>query len=82
MGWQWHVPTARYTESYRLSRKLLDRGLRLGTVASYREMQQARARVLLTQLLTNSNNWETHIELSVSLLWTRATCMNCGPACV
>ncbi|KAI0253751.1 cytochrome P450 [Lactifluus subvellereus] len=63
MGWQWNVSTARYTESYRLARKLLDRGLRLGAVASYRQMQQARARVLLTRLLTNPNNWETHIEL-------------------
>ncbi|KAI0253747.1 cytochrome P450 [Lactifluus subvellereus] len=63
MRWQWHLSTARYTESYRLSRKLLDRGLRSGAVASFRQMQQARARGLLAQLLANSNNWETHIEL-------------------
>ena len=68
MGWQWNVPSARYTESYRLARKLLDRGLRSGAVAPYRPMQQARARVLLTRLLSNPNNWETHIELSVSPL--------------
>ena len=80
MGWQWHVPSARYTESYRLARKLLDRGLRLGAMASFRQMQQARARELLTKLSSNPSNWETHIELSVSPLWTRATCMNCGSA--
>jgi hypothetical protein len=80
MGWQWHLSTARYTESYRLARKLLDRGLRSGAVVSFRQTQQARARVLLTQLLANSNNWETDIELSVSPLWTRATCMDCDSA--
>jgi hypothetical protein len=80
MGWQWLVPTARYTESYRQARKLLDRGLRLGAVASFRQMQQAKAHVLLTRLLSTPDNWETHIDLSVSPLSTRATCMNCSSA--
>lgn len=63
MGWQWFVPIARYSEPYRLARKLLDRGLRPGAVASYRPMLQLKARVLLTRLLENPREWEAHVEL-------------------
>ncbi|KAI0253746.1 cytochrome P450 [Lactifluus subvellereus] len=62
-GWQWFVPIARYAEPYRLARKLLDRGLRPGAVASYRPVLQLRARLLLTRLLENPCEWEAHVEL-------------------
>lgn len=63
MGWDWLVPFSRYAEFWREGRKLLDRGLRPGAVATYRPMQQTRARVLLTRLLTTPQNWEEHIDL-------------------
>lgn len=66
MGWDWLVPFSRYAEFWREGRKLLDRGLRPGAVATYRPMQQTRARVLLTRLLTTPENWEEHIDLCVT----------------
>lgn len=63
MGWEWLVPFTSYTEFWRQARKLLDRGLRPGAAATYRPMQQARARVLLTRLLTSPDQWKAHIEL-------------------
>ena len=63
MEWDWLLPTARYSETWRQGRKLLDRGLRPGAAAEYRPMQAARARVLLTRMLENPEDWEAHIEL-------------------
>ncbi|KAH9066016.1 cytochrome P450 [Lactarius deliciosus] len=63
MGWEWLVPFSGYTEFWRQARKLLDRGLRPGAAVTYRPMQQAKARVLLTQLLTSPDEWKGHIEL-------------------
>ena len=62
MRWEWVVPFARYTEFWRQARRLLDRGLRPGAVAAYRPVQQAKARVLLAQLLANPDDWEAHLE--------------------
>jgi hypothetical protein len=62
-GWQWLVQTAKYGESYRMARKLLDRGLRSGPVARYRPMQQSKARILLSRILENPDEWEAHFEL-------------------
>jgi cytochrome P450 len=66
MGWQWVLPTARGDESWRLGRRVLDRGLRPAASASYRPMIQARTRVLLSRILEKPHEWESHIELSVS----------------
>jgi hypothetical protein len=65
MGWQWVVPIARSGERWQRGRKLLDRGLRPGAAALHRPMLQARARVLLTRLLTDPQRWEGHIDLSI-----------------
>jgi cytochrome P450 len=62
-GWQRLLQTATYGESYRLARKLLDRGLRPGAAAQYRPMQQSKARILLSRLLENPDEWEAHFEL-------------------
>ncbi|KAI0301751.1 cytochrome P450 [Multifurca ochricompacta] len=61
--WQWNMAFARYSEIWRLGRKILDRGLRPGPAAKYRPMQQTQARVLLNRMLTRPNEWEAHIEL-------------------
>lgn len=65
MGWQWFLPSARSDERWRLGRKILDRSLRPGAITSYRQMGQARARVLLSRLLLNPQQWEAHIDLLV-----------------
>ena len=71
MSWEWLVPFARYTEFWRQARKLLDRGLRPGTVAAYRPVQQAKARVLLTRLLATPDDWEAHLEWFVVFTFMR-----------
>ena len=63
MEWGWFLPTARYGESWRQGRKLLDRSLRPGAAAEYRPIQGARARVLLTRMLESPEDWEAHIGL-------------------
>jgi cytochrome P450 len=63
MEWHWQIPIARYGEAWRQGRRLLDRSLRPGAAATYRPMQQARVRVLLTRLLATPDEWQAHIEL-------------------
>jgi cytochrome P450 len=67
MSWEWVMPFARYTGPWRQARKLLDRGLRPGAIAAYRPTQQMKARVLLADLLTSPNEWESHLEQFVAL---------------
>ncbi|KAH9957215.1 cytochrome P450 [Russula dissimulans] len=62
MKWHWFVPVARYTDLWRQSRKLLDRGLRPAGAALYRPLQQAKARVLLSDLLANPDEWEAYLD--------------------
>ena len=62
MKWDWVVPTAGYTEFWRQTRKLLDRGLRPAATSVYRPLQQTKARVLLVHLLAKPDEWEAHLE--------------------
>ena len=66
MGWDWFLPTARYTERWHEGRKVLDRGLRPGAAALYRPMQQSKTRVFITRLLESPSEWEAHLELSAT----------------
>jgi len=83
MKWYWFVPVAKYTERWRQARKLLDRGLRPAAAAAYHPMQQVKARVLLSDLLTNPDEWEAHLEELVYsiflqiLLTRRPKCSAC-----
>jgi cytochrome P450 len=61
MKWEWAVPFTRYTEYWRRARKLLDRGLRPGAIATYRPLLQTNTRILLTQLLETPDDWESHL---------------------
>jgi cytochrome P450 len=63
MEWGWFLPEARYGETWRRSRKILDHGLGPGAVTAYRPMQAARAYVLLSRILESPGDWEAHIEL-------------------
>jgi hypothetical protein len=69
MKWEWIVTFSRYTESWRLSRKLLDRSLRPAVVAAYRPLLQTKAHVLLTQVLANPYELEAHLYQFVAFLW-------------
>src|SRR5712675_3027025 len=62
MKWEWLVPLVEYTESWRQTRKLLDRSLRPGSMVAYRPLQLSKARILLAQLPTNPDEWEAHPE--------------------
>lgn len=62
MKWDWVVPVAGYTEFWRQTRKLLDRGLRPAATSVYRPLQQTKARVLLVHLLSKPDEWEAHLE--------------------
>jgi cytochrome P450 len=62
MKWGWIVTFSRYTESWRLARKLLDRSLRPAAVAGYRPLMQTKTHVLLTQLLSNPDQLEAHLH--------------------
>ena len=63
MEWYWELLFTHYGEDWRQKRKLLDRSLRPGAAATYRPMQQARARVLLARFLATPNEWKDHVEL-------------------
>ena len=67
MKWQWDLPSSRSDERWRRGRKVLDRGLRPGAAASHRPMLQMRARVLLSRLLANPQQWEAYFEVSVEI---------------
>jgi len=62
MKWGWLVPLARYTESWRQARKVLDRSLRPSAIAAYRSVQQTKAHALLSRMLKNPDEWEAHLE--------------------
>jgi cytochrome P450 len=62
MKWGWIVTFSRYTESWRLTRKLLDRSLRPAAIVGYRPLMQTKAHALLTQLLSNPDQLEAHLH--------------------
>ena len=61
MEWEWIVTFQRYTESFRLSRKLLDRSLRPATIAAYHLRLETNAHNLLTQIFANPDELETYL---------------------
>ena len=79
MKWYWFVPVAKYTERWRQARKLLDRGLRPAAAAAYHPMQQVKARVLLSDLLTNPDEWEAHLEELVVFLYSPKSSLRAAP---
>ncbi|KAI0289331.1 cytochrome P450 [Russula brevipes] len=60
---QWSLLVARFGDSWRLGRKIAERGFRPATLATYHGMQQTKARVLATRLLENPQEWIPHLEL-------------------
>ena len=68
MKYQWNVAFSNYTESWRVSRKLLDRGFRPAAIATYRPLIKTKAHALLTQMLANPNDFEVHLHKFVAFL--------------
>ena len=68
MKWEWIMIFQNYTESFRLSRKLLDRSLRPATIAAYSFLLETRAHNLLTQVFANPDKLEAHLYQFVVFL--------------
>jgi cytochrome P450 len=68
MKWGWHVAFSKYTESWRRSRKLLDRDFRPAAIATYRSLLETKAHALLTQMLANPDAFEAHFNQFVTFL--------------
>jgi hypothetical protein len=68
MKWEWIMTFQKYTESFRLSRKLLDRSLRPAAIAAYRLLLETNAHNLLTQVFTNPDELEAHLYQFVAFL--------------
>jgi hypothetical protein len=68
MGWEWNVGFGNCTESWRLTRKLLDRNFRPAGIATYRPLLQAKAYSLLSQVLANPEDLEAHLNWFVAFV--------------
>lgn len=68
MKWEWIMVFQKYTESFRLSRKLLDRSLRPAAIAAYRLLLETNARNFLTQVFANPDELENCLYLFVAFL--------------
>lgn len=68
MKWEWIVTFQKYTESFRLSRKLLDRSLRPATIAAYRLLLETNAHDLLTHVFANPGALEAHLYQFVTYI--------------
>ena len=68
MEFQWNVGMSNYSESWRLSRKLLDRGFRPAAIATYRPLLETKVHALLTQMLANPDDFEAHFNQYVVFL--------------
>jgi len=68
MKWGWIVTFSQCNETWRSTRKLLERSLRPTTLVGYRPLMQAKTHVLLTQLLANPDALEDHLHQFVIFL--------------
>ena len=68
MKWDWLVGFSKHTESWRLARKILDRNLRPGAIATYLPQLQTKAHDLLTQVLARPDEFGAHLLQFVAFL--------------
>jgi hypothetical protein len=71
MGWDWMVAFLRYTDSWRLARKLLDRSLRPTIIMKYYPLLETKTNHLLTQVLASPDELEDHLTQLVASLRCR-----------
>ena len=69
MKWEWILAFSKYTESVRQARKLLDRSFRPTAIATYRPLLKIKTHVLLTEMLRNPDELDTHFHQFVAFLW-------------
>ena len=70
MNWEWHLAFSNHTESWRLTRRLIDRSLRPASIVTYRPLLQTKTQVLLTQLLANPDELDGHVyQFVLAFLW-------------
>jgi hypothetical protein len=81
MKWDWNLGFSNYTQSFRQTRKLLDRSLRPATIATYRHLLLTKAHVLLTQVLENPDELDAYFQLFVASLWLRTVSLNITTVC-
>ena len=62
---KWPILLDGTTETWRKGRRLLDRSLRPGEMASYREMMLDKTHEFLAQLTANPKEFRSHVEMSV-----------------
>ncbi|KAN0115869.1 Cytochrome P450 [Russula decolorans] len=62
MGWYWNLGLGNCTEEWRLGLKLLNRGLRPANIVTYRPMLEAKAYMLLSDVLANPDELEAHLN--------------------
>jgi cytochrome P450 len=74
MSWEWNVGFGNCTESWRLARKLLDRSLRPAGIAAYRPLLQTKAYALLSEVLTNPEDLEAHLNRFVAFACRASGC--------
>ena len=72
MKWEWNLAFSNPTESWRLARKLLNRSLRPVTIAAYYPLLQTKTHVLLTQVLANPDELDSHLHQFVTFLCRRS----------
>ena len=71
MKWDWMMAFAKYTDSWRLGRKLLDRSLRPATITKFHSLLEMKTHYLLTQVLTSPDDLEDHLTQFVASLRCR-----------
>lgn len=68
MKWDWMMAFLKYTDSWRLGRKLLDRSLRPANITKYYPLLETKANHLLTQVLASPDELEDHLTQLVASL--------------
>jgi cytochrome P450 len=76
MDVSWSILLARYGDPWRLRRKIAERGFRPASLATFRAMQETRARVLAARLLETTQEWAAHLELLGLSFRVRAASLN------
>jgi hypothetical protein len=71
MEWDWMIGFSKYTDSWRLARKLLDRSLRPAIITKYHSLLETKANYLLTQVLASPGELEDHLTQFVASLKSR-----------
>ena len=62
---------SKYTDSWRLGRKLLDRSLRPATITKYHSLLETKTNYLLTRMLASPGELEDHLTQFVAPLRCR-----------